>query len=173
MESCSSEIGAGLGARMIAHKLVETFAKEPCRLETPEGVERTLEEIRRGVLGELRRSGRGMADKDSKQVICDCFLFTVVGCVVGACYAAFFSIGDGVIVVNGEATIIGPFADKAPPYLAYGLLSAFKDQRICHSVLAQAYVCRGVEEFSDRVGWGCATCWNWAGRIYREERYCW
>ncbi len=88
--SPSSEVGAGLGARMIAHRLVSVFCMKPERLETAEGVESTLEEVRRGTLGELRRLVGGMGE-DSRQVICDCFLFTVVGCVVGKSHAAFFS----------------------------------------------------------------------------------
>ena len=38
--------------------------------------------------------------------------------------AAVWAIGDGAFVLGGELTVLGPFADNAPPYLGYDLLGA-------------------------------------------------
>ena len=49
-------------------------------------------------------------------------LFTIVGVLFSGAHAIFFALGDGVIGCNDCAFVIGPFADNAPPYLAYRLL---------------------------------------------------
>lgn len=36
--------------------------------------------------------------------------------------AAVWALGDGAFVTGGELTVLGPFPDNAPPYLAYDLL---------------------------------------------------
>lgn len=152
--SVASEVGAGIGARMIAHRLATVFAAEPCRLESAERVEETLEEVRKRTLSDLKKLVKAMG-ADSREVICECFLFTVVGCVIGNEHATFFSIGDGVIVVNGEIKVIGPFADNAPPYLAYGLVSEDKEQEDVKFVLHRHMATTELENFmlgSDGVG---------------------
>lgn len=125
--SPSSEMGAAIGARMIAYKLTGLFGEEKSLLATPAGVEEGLERVRRSVLASIRKLVKEMGE-ESREVIRDCFLFTAVGCVIGPTHGAFFSIGDGVIIINGEATVIGPFPDNAPPYMAYALLGEFKEQ---------------------------------------------
>jgi hypothetical protein len=45
-----------------------------------------------------------------------------VGTLIAERQAAFFSIGDGAIVINGELTTLGPFEGNEPPYMAYSLL---------------------------------------------------
>jgi hypothetical protein len=54
--------------------------------------------------------------------LADACLFTIVGVVVDAERATFFALGDGLIGCNDEVLALGPFADNAPPYLAYRLL---------------------------------------------------
>lgn len=48
-------------------------------------------------------------------------LHTLVGVFVFNGIAYFFSYGDGVFVINGEVTTLGPFKNNAPPYIAYEL----------------------------------------------------
>ena len=126
-DSPHSEVGAALGARMIAHRLAVQLATDDCRLATPEGIGKTLEGVRRETLAGLRKLARSMGD-DLVRAISDCLLFTVVGCAINATHAAFFSLGDGVIIVNGQATLLGPYPDNAPPYMAYALLDGCKEQ---------------------------------------------
>jgi hypothetical protein len=66
-----------------------------------------------GGLGEATRFRRTVADH---------FLFTTVGVVVDHGAATTFSLGDGLVIVNGERTRLGPFAGNEPPYLGYALL---------------------------------------------------
>ena len=56
------------------------------------------------------------------QTVADHFLFTVVGVVITAREATTFSLGDGLVVINGERSQLGPFPNNAPPYLGYALL---------------------------------------------------
>jgi hypothetical protein len=122
-----SEVGATLGARMIAHRLAALLAAGADRLATPKAVEKTLEEVRRATLAGLRKLARSMGG-DLAGALNDCLLFTVVGCAIDATHAAFFSLGDGVIIVNGQAMMLGPYPDNAPPYMAYALLDGCKEQ---------------------------------------------
>lgn len=126
--SPQSEVGAALGARMIANRLGELLAAGPDdRLATIEAAEKTLEQVRRNTLAGMKRTARSMGG-DLLGTTRDCFLFTVVGCAMNASKAVFFSIGDGVIIVNGQATLLGPYPGNAPPYMAYALLDGYSEQ---------------------------------------------
>lgn len=52
------------------------------------------------------------------------FLFTVVGAFITPIRSIFFTLGDGIIIVNGEEFRIGPFPENQPPYLAYSFLNS-------------------------------------------------
>jgi len=60
----------------------------------------------------------------SNRIVLDYFLFTVVGALLTERYAYVFSIGDGVIAVNGEIETLGPFPGNAPPYPAYAAMDS-------------------------------------------------
>jgi hypothetical protein len=61
---------------------------------------------------------------DYEQTLGDFFLFTIVGVVVTRTLALVFSLGDGLYVLNGSITRLGPFPDNTPPYLVYGLVES-------------------------------------------------
>jgi hypothetical protein len=119
-----SEVGAKIGARLVA----EAGAR---RLASEAGPADLLEQVRRDVLRRLRlfatgmsadASGPGAADAFARTVL-DHFLFTVVGAIVTRRWAATFSLGDGLVILNGERRLLGPFPENEPPYLAYALLT--------------------------------------------------
>jgi hypothetical protein len=56
------------------------------------------------------------------ELVSEYLLCTVVGAFVTEQHAGFFSVGDGVIAINGDLTTLGPFEGNEPPYLAYSLL---------------------------------------------------
>jgi hypothetical protein len=112
-----SEVGAQVGARLFvqaAGRLLRADL-EPADL---------LEQVGQDVLASLRVLARGMsADASSfARTVTDHFLFTIVGALITARGATTFSLGDGLMVVNGERTQLGPFPDNQPPYLGYALL---------------------------------------------------
>lgn len=51
-----------------------------------------------------------------------------MGALITSQTSYLFSIGDGLIAVNGEIVRVGPFANNTPPYLAYELVSSSIDR---------------------------------------------
>jgi len=113
-----SEVGAQIGARLVVRAALR-LARAGI------GGGDLLERLRGHVLHDLRRLAaamRGAGGAPLARVVADYFLFTLVGLLVAGDTAITFSLGDGLIVVDGAATRLGPFADNQPPYLGYGLL---------------------------------------------------
>lgn len=125
-----SEVGAKLGARLVARAAVRRLASvgDPAEL---------LEQARREVLGRLRLLATGLAGgrpgskggEPFARAVLDYLLFTVVGALVTPRWATAFSLGDGLAVLNGERFQLGPFPENEPPYLAYSLLSTGAGER--------------------------------------------
>lgn len=107
-----SEVGARLGVRLVTEALrasVKNADPQTC-----------LDQASFSVLMSLNQVARTMG-RPLSQIIEDYFLFTIVGIVVAPWGVWIFSLGDGVIVVNGEEIPLGPFQNNAPPYLGYGI----------------------------------------------------
>jgi hypothetical protein len=82
------------------------------------------EQVKLDLLVQLQGIAKLLTGNSSEllaQIINDYLLFTIVGVVITPTETVTFSIGDGVVFVNGEISYIGKFDDNAPPYLAYGL----------------------------------------------------
>jgi hypothetical protein len=120
-DGCSSgphsEVGAQVGSRLLAQAATRL-------LRSSLDVADLLEQIRQDVLASLRVLARDMSvDVASfSRRVADHFLFTIVGVVITARGATTFSLGDGLVVINGERTQLGPFPNNEPPYLGYALL---------------------------------------------------
>lgn len=121
-----SEIGAGLAARLFAASAARAMA------EGERAADVVCERAIAATLGHLHALGRAMsldtAGTDVRAVttfartVHDAFLFTVVVLVVQPEETVVFAAGDGVVVVNGERIVLGPFEDNAPPYPGYALV---------------------------------------------------
>jgi protein phosphatase 2C-like protein len=111
-----SEVGARIGARL--------FVQAATRLlGSSFGARDLLEQVSQDVLAGLRVLARQMSDAGGfVRTVRDHFLFTIVGLLVTARGATTFCLGDGLLVVNGFRTQLGPFPDNQPPYLGYRLL---------------------------------------------------
>lgn len=107
-----SEVGAKIGVRLVA-AAIERHLAQPSN--------HFWEEVRQEVLDQLETLVRGMGGNLSETVN-DYFLFTIVGALILPSGVTTFALGDGAIALNEEILSLGPFADNAPPYLAYGLL---------------------------------------------------
>lgn len=70
----------------------------------------------------LPRAGPNGGRASYSELVSEYLLCTLVGVVIVGDRVAFFSLGDGVIVINGEPTTLGPFEGNEPPYAAYSLL---------------------------------------------------
>jgi len=123
-DTVASELGASLGANLLAHTIISHAKKmgfnysdlrrEDC--EHPGFWER----VRQDVLAKIRVIALDIGESFS-EVIQSYFLFTTIGVLITPRWSIFFSIGDGLIVINGEFRQIGPFAENKPPYIAYAL----------------------------------------------------
>jgi len=111
-----SEVGAKIGARIIAESILrdsEIYKRKSLNAFP------LNEKIRENVLAQIRVIALSMGGSFS-ETITDYFLFTVVGAILTPLEAIIFSIGDGVIIINGEEINLS-FPDDTPPYLSYEL----------------------------------------------------
>ena len=117
-----SGVGAQLGARLLVQLVLdalrEGLAEEVALMVAHE---RLVVELRH--LAEAM-SGAPQGTTEFARVVLEHFLFTVVGVVVDgrAGLVTPFSLGDGLLVLNGEPHVLGPFANNEPPYLGYQLV---------------------------------------------------
>ena len=137
-DGCSSgrhsEVGAHLGARLVA-----TAVGRGVAAGADVGRHDFWEAVRGAVLGQLSGLARAMGG-DLRTIVEEFFLFTIVGAAVGPERAALFSVGDGLVVVDGAATRLGPFPGNEPPYLAYGLLADDGPRFVLHDVVPRAAI---------------------------------
>ena len=111
-----SEVGANIGASLVLQGIAHELPKyEQAGLD-----EFPWERIKQQMLGQLSVLASAMGTSLSKTVN-DHFLFTALGVIMTPFTTNIFSIGDGVYVLNGKVTHLGPFPGNAPPYLAYNL----------------------------------------------------
>jgi len=128
-----SEVGASLGASLVAEVIGRRIPRYEQAVSDQNGLDAAefWEQIRQELLQRLgdvvaaldgdRPYGSGVTHRTG--TILEYLLFTIVGVVITPSVTTLFSIGDGTIFINGKFLGISPFANNAPPYLAYGLLS--------------------------------------------------
>lgn len=110
--SAHSEVGAKIGARVAAESISRLMA-EHGSVDWRQVLRETL-----SCISQLSIQMGG----SFRQIVQDYFLFTMVGVLLEPKTATFFALGDGVVVVNGEVTVLGPFPNNQPPYAGYKLL---------------------------------------------------
>ena len=110
-----SEIGAKVGARLVAESATML-------LDSNHSVDEVLERVRTSTLEGIEAWARGISARHYREIVVDYFLFTIVGVLVDQERVTPFSLGDGLLVINGERSELGPFENNEPPYLSYGLL---------------------------------------------------
>lgn len=126
-EGAHSEVGAQLGARLLVRAIENRFLeyatnpydetkREPA--DVPEFWDEVRQAFLTDLIGTLMPSMANLVVKGDR-IILDYFLFTVVGALITERFAYVFSIGDGVVALNGEVKTLGPFPGNAPPYAAY------------------------------------------------------
>jgi hypothetical protein len=178
-----SEVGAKIGARLVAQAGARLLASN----RNPEDL---LEQVRRDVLDRLRHLATGMSADPSQpgaaaafaRTVLDHFLFTVVGALVTPRWATTFSLGDGLVVLNGERRQLGPFPDNEPPYLAYALLTRTGGERPfevhrpvpvdeARSVLLATDGAVDLEALADRPVHGREETVGPLGQFWAEDRF--
>ncbi|MCX6778694.1 MAG: protein phosphatase 2C domain-containing protein [Candidatus Magasanikbacteria bacterium] len=115
-----SEVGANLGAGILAESLNRNLAKMDDF--SVSALEAVLERSRQDTLAAIRILANAMGGSFS-QTIEDYFLFTALGAIITNQETFLFAVGDGMFFLNGEMIELLPFAGNKPPYLAYALVN--------------------------------------------------
>ena len=119
-----SEVGATLGARLFTRALAARLGRagDPYLLPATSSCwYRIWCDVRSDVCTTIARLVSAMGIP-VREAVTDYFLFTVVGAAITPASTAVFAMGDGVFVINGKVTQVGPFPGNQPPYLAYRML---------------------------------------------------
>lgn len=112
-----SEVGAALGARLWSRALGD-------RLDAGAAADAALfEAAGADVIAHLSLLAAAMA-ADPTAVVVDHFMFTSLAAVITPDAIAVHAIGDGVVVIGEEVSVIGPFPENQPPYLAQALVGS-------------------------------------------------
>jgi hypothetical protein len=122
--SLHSEVGAKLGAQLISTTILAYAQRIPVQeSSSPSFFKESFfwDRIREDVLAQLRILALNLADSLT-EVVVNYLLFSVIGTLITPEESVFFTLGDGIIYVNGELIQIGPFPGNEPPYLGYALL---------------------------------------------------
>jgi hypothetical protein len=110
-----SEVGAALGARLWSRALTE-------RLDAGAPADAALfEAAGADVIAHLSALAAAMAS-DPTGVVVDHFMFTSLVAVITPEAIAVHAIGDGVVALGDAVSVIGPFPENQPPYLAQALV---------------------------------------------------
>lgn len=124
-DGCSSgahsEVGAKLGSKILLETLNHLIGNTQSSPNVSFEDSAVWQTVQRSVLTQLQSVANCLGG-DRHSTVADYLLFTVVGVVVTPVTTAVFTLGDGVVAVNGHLTQLGSFPNNAPPYLGYGLL---------------------------------------------------
>ncbi|MBX7138053.1 MAG: protein phosphatase 2C domain-containing protein [Oligoflexia bacterium] len=131
-DGCGSSPHSEVGAKILARLVISAVRSQYLCLPRVTAAARQAlpaddfwEAVRNEALANLRILVLELAGASDQfeRTVRDYCLSTVVGVLLCPEGAALFSIGDGIIALNGEILELGPFPNNEPPYLAYGLLS--------------------------------------------------
>jgi len=117
-----SEVGAHIGAKMIAGKLAELAVRwQEVSFEDMSGrIGGGLERIKQDVLAQIRVLALSMGGSFS-ETVANYFLFTVMATVMTKNWTVIFSRGDGVWALNSRTEVLSSGQQNEPAYLAYSL----------------------------------------------------
>lgn len=110
----SSEVGASLAVRLLSELLVRLLS------QGHEVDSAFLKRAQNDLIAQLHVLANAMGGSLS-EVVDRYFLFTLIGVIMTEQTTTFFALGDGVIVVNDDMTVLEAGADNQPIYLGYSL----------------------------------------------------
>lgn len=120
-----SEVGAQLGAQIIlrmVHECARFLRHLDQRWSVESAAQAMWDQTEKNALNQLRILAGSVSSMSFSRAVSDYLLFTTVGALITPEETMVFSNGDGMYVLNGTPTRIGPFPGNEPPYLAYALL---------------------------------------------------
>jgi hypothetical protein len=113
-----SEVGAKLGVRIVAEAIISHLREHKEEINSD-----FWQKVRQQTLIQLETITKIIIGKNEfLPTISDYFMFTIVGTIITTKETTIFSIGDGVVAINGQIKLItSRIASHAPPYLGYSL----------------------------------------------------
>lgn len=114
-DGCSAGAYSEVGARLVAGLVLAKLARAG-------GIgEEVFAVVRHEVAQEIGRLVEAMPG-DRLAALNDHFLCTIVAAAWRGNDAAVWALGDGAYAIDDRVTVLGPFPDNMPPYLAYDVL---------------------------------------------------
>ena len=128
-----SEVGSRIGARLLVNAIRSLdliLAKAEDQTQAEAAAATILKRAGDEVRAQIRTLASQMAGDNQNwfEAVKDYFLFTVLGTLITDAWTTVFALGDGIVVLNGEVTELGPFPGNKPPYLAYGIADQSQGQ---------------------------------------------
>jgi hypothetical protein len=108
----SSEVGSKIGVRLLG-EIIRDMLDRGSMLD--------WDRIRMTLLAQISVLASAMG-RSLSTTVGDYFLFSLVGYIITQTETHICHCGDGIYVVDGVVTQLGPYPNNAPPYLSYGLL---------------------------------------------------
>lgn len=121
--SCKqSELGAQIATRLCAGiiknaVLAGAFDKDRASID--------WQQLKISILQGIANIAAKLSGADSstfREVLHDCFLFTLLITVITPDATTILAFGDGVLILNGDVQVLPQFPDNAPPYIGYEVL---------------------------------------------------
>lgn len=129
-DGCGSSAHAEVGAKLAVRWTVRAIG---ARLGQGLPVQKLLEEVRQELLSRMYQLALDLGAEPGPfwapqtqrlfaRAVEEYLLFTIVGVMITGKRTTTFSIGDGLVAVNGERRRLGPFPKNRPPFLGYALM---------------------------------------------------
>lgn len=129
-DGCGSTEAAELGALLVSQRACAMLAR---RLLAGESLASATpwQEWRAELAHELARLARDFCPRpgatheltdEQRAALARSLLCTLLIAVAEPEHVSLWALGDGALIADDELTMLGPFANNAPPYLAYDLL---------------------------------------------------
>jgi hypothetical protein len=125
-----NEVGAHIGKRIVASAVLDAAR----RSVAADGIGQdfasfdTWKKVQKTIVHKIAHVARMMGG-EVEQVIGNYLAFSTMGALVLPYTTYFFSYGDGVRFVNGEAQTLGPFPGNEPPCISFGVLGGAYAER--------------------------------------------
>jgi hypothetical protein len=114
-----SEVGAVLGAQLWVRAVVDAVAAG-ASVEDPRLWSAARARVVEAIAGVLAALG----GDDDRRALVDHALFTSLVAAMAPGGAAVYAVGDGLVAIDDDVRVLGPFADDQPPYIGYDLVGA-------------------------------------------------
>lgn len=113
-----SEVGSRIGAKLVATTVLQFAKNYECCDQS------FFNDVLDSVLRDIVKISDHIDPYNEGNTLKDMFLFTIVGVIIRKDISVFFTLGDGVIRINGLQIKMSKYDNNAPPYIVYNLMKS-------------------------------------------------